>query len=215
MEIMHKMIYREVFDHLPEPTTVLGVGASPRKNGNSDVLLSHILKGTSEYGAAAYLIQLRNMKYDPCVGCEKCRKDKICTGLTDAMTLTYPLVYQSRGLILVSPTHNYNITAWMKAFIDRLYCFYDFEDTRPRAWSSRLANQNRKAVLAAVAEQEDEFDMGFTLEAMRRPLQALGYEVVGQLPVYGIFERGGVKKNEDALLAARKLGSELSKALLS
>ncbi len=214
MDIMHKMTGREVFDRLPG-IKVLGVGASPRKNGNSDVLLKYILKGINEDGTAANMIQLRDLKFDPCIGCEKCRKDKICTGLTDAMTLTYPLVYQSRGLALVSPTHNYNITAWMKAFIDRLYCFYDFENTRPRAWSSRLADQGRKAVLAAVAEQEDEFDMGFTLEAMRRPLQSAGYEIVGVLPVYGIFDRGGVKKNEDVLLAAGKLGTELSRALQS
>ncbi len=194
---------------------VLGVGGSPRKSGNSDVLLRHILKGVKSSRLETQSVQLRDYYYQPCIGCEKCRKDKICTGLKDGMTLLYPLIYQSRGLVLVCPTHNYNITAWMKAFIDRLYCFYDFENTRPRKWSTRMQGQNRKALLAAVAEQEDEYDMGFTLEAMHRPLKALGYEVIGHLPVLGIFDRGGVKKNEDVLAKAEQLGRELATALKS
>jgi len=203
-----------VTDQPPKPM-VLGVGGSPRKSGNSDLLLRHILKGVQSSRLETHNVQLRDYYYQPCIGCEKCRTDKICTGLNDGMTLLYPLIYQSRGLVLVSPTHNYNITAWMKAFIDRLYCFYDFEDTRPRKWSTRLQGQNRKAVLAAVAEQEDEYDMGFTLEAMHRPLKALGYEAVGHLPVLGIFDRGGIKKNRDVLAGAEQLGRKLAMALKS
>lgn len=61
----------------------------------------------------------------------------------------------------------------MKAFIDRLYCFYNLGSDRPRSWSSQFANQNRVAVLAAISEQESSEDMGFTLKAMRMPLEAL------------------------------------------
>ncbi|GCA65007.1 hypothetical protein KIPB_015998, partial [Kipferlia bialata] len=34
------------------------------------------------------------------------------------MTGLYPKVIEAQGLVLVCPVHNYNITAWMKAFID-------------------------------------------------------------------------------------------------
>ncbi len=97
------------------------------------------------------------------------------------MSIVYNHVISSKGLILVSPTHNYNITSWMKAFIDRLYCFYNFTHDRPRSWSSQLANQDRKAIIAAICEQENEEDMGFTIEAMKNPLEALGYEIVGEI----------------------------------
>jgi multimeric flavodoxin WrbA len=210
-----KTFLQNNFTDQPPKSMVLGVGGSPRQSGNSDLLLRHILKGVQSSRVETHNVQLRDYYYQPCIGCEKCRKDKICTGLKDGMTLLYPLIYQSRGLVMVCPTHNYNITAWMKAFIDRLYCFYDFENTRPRKWSTRMQGQDRKAVLAAVAEQEDEYDMGFTLEAMHRPLKALGYEVIGQLPVLGIFDRGGVKKKDDVLSGAEKLGRELATALKS
>lgn len=209
-----KVVYSDTVLPPPKPM-VLGVGASPRKSGNSDVLLDSILQGAAGQGLDTCRVNLRDYYFQPCLGCEKCRKDKICTQHKDGMTLVYPLVHESRGLVLVSPTHNYNITAWMKAFIDRLYCFYDFEDTRPRAWASRLAGHGRKAVVAAVAEQADEYDMGFTLEAMKRPLQALGYEIVGELRVLGIFDRGLAGKREDVISSCTGLGEKLASALAS
>jgi len=131
------------------------------------------------------------------------------------MELLYPEIEAAKGLILGSPTYNYNVTAPMKAFIDRLYCFYEFDRECPRGWSSRLAGQSRKAVIGAICEQVDEKDMGFTIDAMRLPLEALGYEVIGVLPVFRIFEKGKVKEDNEALIRAEQLGSDLAAALLS
>jgi len=115
--------------------------------------------------------------------------------------------------VLISPVHNYNVTAWMKSFIDRLYCFYDFTNTRPRDWSSRLAGQGRKAVIGAIAEQESMADMGMTLQAMRMPLEALGFEIVEEVAVLNIFDAGKVKKDDASInkieSAAKKLITSL------
>ncbi len=192
---------------------ILGIEGSPRKGGNSHHLLRAVLKGAESRGITTHSVHLRDYRYEPCVGCEKCRKDKICTRFLDGMTLLYPEIQSSRGLVLVSPVHNYNVTAWMKAFIDRLYCFYEFQDTRPRQWASNLAGQGRKAVIAAVAEQECKEDMGFTLDAMRRPLEALGYVVVAEIPVLGIFDRGGVTSHPEVLEKAVQSGVRLAHAL--
>lgn len=213
MNSFDAFIHKDSNEHSLKPM-VLGISGSPRKGGNSDVLLNHILKGVRENKIIADKVHLRDIQYQACIGCEQCRKDKICTGLKDGMSLLYPMIFKAKGLILVSPTHNYNVTAWMKAFIDRLYCFYSFNDNRPRGWSSRLANQGRKTVLAAVCEQVNKSDMGFTLEAMRRPVEALGYETIGELPVFGIFGRGKIKKEKEILIRASDLGANLAKSLL-
>ncbi|MEA3470016.1 MAG: flavodoxin family protein [Thermodesulfobacteriota bacterium] len=187
---------------------ILGIGGSPRKGGNSDILLQYILHNGGETK------QLRDLQFQSCIGCEKCRKDKICSGLQDDMSLLYPKILEARGLVLVSPTHNYNITALMKAFIDRLYCFYNFDNKkRPGPWSSQLGNQGRKAIIVAVCEQENKQDMGFTLDAMRLPLEALGYEVIEELPVFGVFARGKVKKRDKILTNASDLGTLLAQAV--
>lgn len=192
---------------------ILGIEGSPRKGGNSHTLLQAILSGAEEAGASSHTVHLRDYRFDPCVGCEACRRDKICTAFQDGMTLLYPQIQQSRGLVLISPVHNYNITAWVKAFIDRMYCFYDFDDNRPRGWSSRLAGQGKKAVIAAIAEQEDRKDMGIAMEAMRLPLTALGYEIVAELPILRLFDRGIIKKHQDILQQAKDAGMKLAKAL--
>ena len=192
---------------------IIGVVGSPRKNGNSDIVLKYIMSGARKENVLTEGIYLRDYQFQPCIGCERCRKEKICTGLNDGMSLLYPKIVQSQGLILISPTHNYNVTAWTKAFIDRLYCFYTFDNNRPRGWSSRLANQGRKALVVAICEQESKEDMGFTLEAMRLPLAALGYEIVGELSVFAVFDKGKVSEKKDILERAVKLGAKLAQSL--
>ncbi|MGD2124472.1 MAG: flavodoxin family protein [Desulfobacteraceae bacterium] len=213
MNAKHETKQNSLSGHFPKPK-IIGVGGSPRKNGNSDVLLKQALDRARESNVLTEKIHLRDYQFQPCIGCEKCRKDKICSGLNDGMSLLYPKIMESQGLVLVCPTHNYNVTAWMKAFIDRLYCFYVFDDNRPRGWSSRLAGQGRKAAIIAVCEQVNKKDMGFTLEAMRLPIKALGYEIIGELAVLGVFDRGKVKEKKKTLVRASKLGADLAKSIL-
>jgi multimeric flavodoxin WrbA len=193
--------------------TILGVSGSPRQNGNSEILLEHILEGAHAHGCDIRSIRLRDYHFQACIGCEKCRKDNICTGLNDGMHLIYPSIRDSQGMVLISPTHNYNVTALMKAFIDRLYCFYDFTDSRPRDWKSRLANQGRKAIVAAICEQENKQDMGFTLEAMRTPIEAHGYEIVEEMAVFNLFDRGAIKRETETLEQAYNIGKKLALSL--
>ena len=189
---------------------ILGVSGSPRRGGNSDIILDNILKGA---GVSSKIIYLSDIDFSPCVGCEQCRMDKICTRFEDDLTPLYEELQEAMGLVLVSPVHNYNITSWMKAFIDRLYCFYDFDDERPRGWSSRLAGQGRFAALATVAEQMEEEDLGVTMKALRMPIEAFGYQIAGELQVMGKFDAGIVGEDPDVLQRCTELGKTLAGAL--
>jgi len=193
---------------------VLGIGGSPRKGGNTDFLLRQVLGGAETAGTETEAVYLRDFQFQSCIGCEGCRKNNECTGLLDGMQLIYPKVRESRGLVLISPTHNYNVTAWVKAFIDRLYCFYSYTNDRPRGWRSELAGQGRLAVIGAIGEQADpEEAIGLTMTAMRLPLTALGYEVIGELPVTGIFDKAKVREDGDVLGKAEELGRILARRL--
>lgn len=192
---------------------ILGVSGSPRRNGNSDTLLKQALAGAAEAGARTEAVYLRNVQFSSCVGCERCRKDKICTKLIDGMSVLYPKIQEAKGLVVVSPAHNYNVTALMKAFIDRYYCFYDFTDDRPRGWSSRLAGQGRKSVIIGICEQPEGEGMGQTMEMMKLPFSALGYELVGEQDVHQVFDVGAVKKQEQDMEQAFAHGRNLALAL--
>ena len=202
------------YGNLIEPG-ILAVGASPRKGGNSDILIRHVSAGARTAGIETEEIQLRDLSFSPCIGCEQSRRTGECSRFDDDMVGIYPKIMASRGLFLISPVHNYNVTAWMKAFIDRLYCFYDFSEPRPGKWTSRLAGQGRKAVVCAVCEQTDREDMGFTLEAMQRPLEALGYEILQTFPVLGIFDKGKVAERPDITRAAEMCGERLARDIVS
>ncbi len=193
-------------------SAILCIGGSPRAGGNCDILMRHFLKGIQDAEVPGEEIHLRDYQFQSCTGCERCRKDKRCTGLSDDMQFLYPKISRSQGLILVSPVHNYNITAMMKAFIDRLYCYYEFDVQRPGKWSSQLQNQGRKAIIAAVGEQISPEDSGIelALKALRLPLEALGYEVIAELPVSGVFQKGRILKYPEVLRIAESLAKELA-----
>jgi len=78
---------------------VTGICASPRKGGNSDILMGQILAGAEERGVPGEGIHLCDYRFEPCIGCERCRKDEICTGLDDGMQSLYPKILGSRGLV--------------------------------------------------------------------------------------------------------------------
>ncbi len=56
--------------------------------------------------------------------------------------------------------------------------------------------------------------MGFTLEAMKTPIEALGYQIIGEQAVFKIFDKGKVKKDNEAMQKALKLGKKLAKAVV-
>lgn len=196
-----------------EEIRVLGVGASPRKGGNSDILMQHILKGAAEENVITLGVQLRDCTVGGCTGCEECRPDHTCHCQEDDMGRLYGAVTASQGLVLISPTHQYNITSWMKAFIDRLYCFYDVAGSAPRTYSSCLAGQGRKALIATVTDQVHKDEAGMSLQAMRRPLERLGYDVLHEILVFGIPEKGRVREKGNLLHQVENMGGHLARTL--
>ncbi len=192
---------------------VLLVGGSPRKNGNTDSLLEVMAEKLEESGIKTFTAHLRDYDIHACIGCEQCRRDKTCTRFLDGMHLLYPEIESSGGLVLASPTYNYNITPMMKAFIDRLYPYFDFTEPRPGPYTCRLAGAGRKAVSLGVCEQLEEKELGVCLRALSDPLPPLGYEVLTEVAVTGHFLRGSVKKDELALEKAEEAAELLVRGL--
>lgn len=130
------------------------------------------------------------------------------------MQKIYPLLLEADGIILGSPAYFYNISADMKAFIDRCYCFEVFAEDDCSCWLGINELLGGKyAVVIAVCEQHDEKDMGFTPEAMSKPLEALGYRVVDMVRVLGLFKAGEALQDNRALEQSRKAGERLVRTI--
>ncbi len=60
-------------------TRILALMGSPRKNGNTHVMLQQILKGSADAGAVTELILLKDLDIKECDGCHTCWKGNVCS----------------------------------------------------------------------------------------------------------------------------------------
>ena len=190
---------------------VLGVVGSKRKTGNTSYLVQQALNAIKSENVETELIFLGDYNIRGCTGCEGCKDTYKCV-IKDDMQKIYPLIINSDAIILGSPTYFYNITSDMKAFIERLYCFEVFSENDRSVWLSvNEALGGKYAAVIAVCEQDNEEDMGFTAEAMKKPLEALGYRVLSTVKIFNLFKKGDALESQNAVDQVKMAGEKLEK----
>ncbi len=104
---------------------VLGVVCSPRKGGNTEIMMSEALAGARSYGAETELWTTAGKELKPCDGCDTCRKKDGKCHIEDDMQELFPRVLAADGLIFGSPSYFGSVTAQAKMVIDRMYSLYN------------------------------------------------------------------------------------------
>src|SRR6056297_862715 len=112
---------------------VIGIVGSRRKNGNTAHLMQEALKPFSMKNIETNIFFLEDYAIEDYNGCEGCQNTYQCV-INDDMQKIYPHILEADAMILGSPTYFYNITAKMKAFIDRCYCFEIFDKKDRSVW---------------------------------------------------------------------------------
>lgn len=98
---------------------VLGLQGSPRKKGNSDFLLSAFMSEAGKLGAQTHIIETDKKNIIPCKEYTTCERKGFCPIKDDMKYEIYPLLWQADVIVAVSPVFFYNVTAQLKALIDR------------------------------------------------------------------------------------------------
>jgi len=148
------------------------VNGSPRIGMNSDKLIE-TLERTSYFKDAEFTkFKLDSMNISPCTGCNQCRESNRCT-IEDDFHALIETIIRHKKLILISPSFNYNVTAQMKCFIDRLFSQYAFSAD---GCTSQLG-EGIEAIIIGICAGDDD-GMGYTMEAMKRPLQDHGIQII-------------------------------------
>lgn len=192
---------------------ILAVVGSPRKKGNTSFLVQEAIRSFTKENIETEIVFLRDYDIKDCIGCEGCRDTLECV-IKDDMQKLYPKILEADGIILASPTYYYNVTAHMKAFIDRCYCFNAFAEDDRSVWLSLNEVLGIKyAAVIAICEQFKEEDMGVTADVMKLSLEAFGYRVVDTVKVLGAFKAGEASRNEKAIKDSYKAGEKLFKTL--
>ena len=100
---------------------VIAFNGSGRENGNTAILLETVLAELSQEGIETEFIQLSGKSLQGCVACYKCFKnrDQKCSVTTDNLNEYLAKMIESDGILLGSPVYFTDVTAGMKALIDR------------------------------------------------------------------------------------------------
>jgi len=100
---------------------VVALNGSARKGGNTAILLGYVLKELENEGFATELIEMSGAKIHGCLACRECsrNKDRRCGQKNDMGNAYIEKMEQADGILLGSPTYVSDVTAEMKALIDR------------------------------------------------------------------------------------------------
>lgn len=112
---------------------IIAINGSPRKNWNTDTLLQKALEGAESIGAETKLIHLYDLDFKGCRSCMACNvKDGKSYGhcaWNDALKEVLDEIDSCDGLILGSPIYWGDVSAEMRAFLERLLFQYTNFDT--------------------------------------------------------------------------------------
>ena len=186
---------------------VLGLMGSPRKQGNTDLLLDAFLEGAQGKGAEVLKVDVTSKHIAPCKGCRYCEKKGVCRQQNDAMEEMNYLLRRADIVVLATPIFFYGPSAQIKALIDRSQTLwarrYIMKLTDPKAPS-------RQGFLLAVgATKGKELFNGTSLVA-KYFYDAVGARYEGFLGFRKMEAPGAIARHPTALTDARKKGEEIA-----
>jgi multimeric flavodoxin WrbA len=179
---------------------ILGVIGSPRKKGNTHILVSNILDSAKEMGAITETIFLNDLNIRECDGCHVCWKGKPCKKKDDMNDL-FPDIIRSNVIVFGTPVYWYGPTALMKCFIDR-FVYFNCPGNRPGI-------RGTAAVLAVPFEEEREDTADLLVRFFEKSLAYLEMHMVAKILVPGVSSKGEILKKADRLDEARAFGRAL------
>ena len=187
---------------------VVGLVGSPRKNGNTELLINEALKGASNAGAETEVFRLANMNINPCNACVYCKSNEGKCALDDDMQILYDRLKHSDAFIFGSPVYMGSMSAQSKLFVDRLYAITSSMANWQSFWES--FGKKKISLIFTQANPDKNRFKGFfsdTVEAFDH----IGFNVKDILIACGNQEIGEVKNKENVLKEARMLGARLTK----
>jgi multimeric flavodoxin WrbA len=186
---------------------VLGLFGSPRRGGNTELLLEEALKGAESEGAEVERIYLPDYAITPCKECHGCDQTGHCVILDD-MQKIYPKLLEADIIILASPIFFYGVTAWAKALIDRSQALwarkYLLKDP-----SLGKEGKKRKGFLVSVGATKGQKVFEGAVLTAKYFFDVLNAEYVGELLFKGVEAKGDILKHPGALHQAFEAGRRL------
>lgn len=186
---------------------ILAIVGSPRKAGNTDIMVERMLEGAEECGAEARKIYLNELKVGCCQACGHCSTAKPWDGcaMRDDMIAVHEALKWCDAFIVGTPIHFFGPSSQTHVFIDRLYCLINSDKN-----GDKHALRGKRMALAFAYGGKDPFSSGaMNAYAIFRDIATFfGIKLIGV--VYGsAMDWGEITENDAVLSRARELGRSL------
>lgn len=178
---------------------VVAFNGSPRKNGNSFILIKHVFHELEKEGIRTELIQLSEKAIRGCIACYKCikNKDQRCAIKDDAANEYIEKMTHADGIILGSPVYFTDVTAEMKALIDRI------------GFVSRANGRMFKNKVGAAVVAVRRTGATHTLDTLNHFFLSGEMIIVGRAIGVG-RDKGDVKRDDEGMQAVKTLGQRMA-----
>jgi len=153
---------------------VLAFNGSPRRKGNTSLLLAELLRGVNDAGGQAeeLIAQDLNIKY--CTGCLRCNVLSRCALRGDAWQSLSAKILAADALVFASPVYFHHLTAPLKTIIDRFRSFINVQLTPESIRHTPWMSWNKRFVLLLSMGSSDSADAQPVIELFKFMTGILG-----------------------------------------
>jgi multimeric flavodoxin WrbA len=190
---------------------MLAIYGSPRRKGNTALLLKRAVEGAVEAGAEVEEIVLRDLKMSPCLEIYGCKKDGRCV-IQDDFQGVYDRLLTCHGLMLASPIFFYTVSAHTKMLMDRCQSLWVKKYWIDKAPFGRR-DFSKKGLFISVGATKGKRLFEGTLLTIRYFFEVLDMELWRSLLYRGLDFEGDVLKYPEYLDDAFKAGKELVQSI--
>jgi len=186
---------------------VLGINGSPRKGGNTEILLEKTLEGAVSSGAEVERIVLEDLEIAPCS--EREYENVGSDGLSivdDDLRQVYRKIDEADVLILASPVFFGSLSAQTKTMIDRFQCVWLAKNVFKK--DVFLARRTGGFICVSGARRKDFFDNAKSI--VRHFFTTINVDYKRELFCPGVEKKGAVLDRPECLQAAYELGRDLA-----
>ena len=192
---------------------IVAVYGSPRRRGNTALLLQRAVQGARETGAEVEEVILRDMKMSPCLEIYACKKTGRCAIQDDFQNL-YDLFHSCRGLILATPIFFYTVSAHTKIMMDRCQSLWV-----KKYWIDKVpfgqGRAKRKGLFISVGATQGKRLFDGVLLTVKYFFDVLDMELSHKLLYRGLDFEGDVLKHPEYLEESYLAGKEFARAVMA
>jgi multimeric flavodoxin WrbA len=190
---------------------ILAIYGSPRREGNTSVLLKHAVQGGRDAGADIEEITLRDLKISPCLEIYGCLKTGRCA-INDDFQPLYDKLISTKGLMLASPIFFYTVSAHTKILMDRCQSLWVKKYWIDKTQADK-PEPTRPGLFISVGATKGKRLFEGTLLTIRYFFDALDVKLWKSLLYRGLDFKDDVLKHPDYLKEACEAGKDLARVI--